>query len=627
MAALTSPLHRTASLLFSATLLVALGACSDDDTSSGSNGPTLLPDGGGGTANPDLTACADNLDCGGGEVCRDGLCRAACADDDECDGLTPICDPAAGFCVGCRVTGDCAGGERCRAGLCEPFCRSAEDCGQGEACQVSTGACMEAECEANRDCRGGEACRGGLCRPIDEPICTPGATRCSGSTLITCTADGRREVESTCSGRERCEDTGTSARCIDPSCEPFSIGCIDDATAFVCAAAGDDRDLLPCRGDQRCVDGSCVRRACTPGTFECDGNAVRVCNEDGSAFVLVVCDGLEECADTPWGCTCNDGTCAARICDPGTAECVGPGSRSCLNDGRTLGPVEACADDEGCFGGQCEPIACTPGTVRCSGTSLLTCTVDGAGYSVRDCRSEGAFCDTGAPTPTCTTRTCEPGLATCNATNTAVIVCNATGSEQTTTACGTNEYCSAGRCLERVCTPGARSCRSGNVHVCNALGSGFTLIETCNYGSVDTSEDCGAQGKTCSVSAQACVGGDTSTCRTDAECVALAGSDPEADKARCDSRVGCVIPGLCGSAGALVIDPFNSPCLAGQTCELDLLGSIFGNEVSATCGPCSTEDASTCRAGEVCRASLLGSATCRRPSSDSGGGLPPIPGF
>lgn len=692
-------LMRPALALF---LAFAAGGCGSDE-GPGAGGPTPVDDVGGGTGDvggvPEFTPCADNLDCAGGEVCRDEVCRVACESNGDCGGLTPVCDPSSQLCTGCVATSDCGGGERCRDGFCQAFCRGPEDCAGDQVCATSTGSCVDPQCTANRDCAGGEVCRAGLCRPFDDPVCTPGASRCVGSTLVRCSDDGRREVETPCEAPTICEDTGSSAQCFDPSCDPFSIGCVDDETAFVCNATGDGRDLLACRSDQRCDAGQCVRRVCSPGAVTCDGADVRVCNEDGTGFRVVDCDTFGSCASSPFGCTCSAGTCAERRCEPGRSECVGPGTRSCDDDGLTIGSVTACGEDEGCFGGVCESLACTPGSVRCSGSVLLTCDGSGEGYTTRDCRDEGAFCDGASGTPTCTSRVCTPGQAICNTAGTAVLACNASGSEQTTQTCATGQYCEQGRCLDRICTPGNVACRGGNVSRCNAAGSawqvetacgsgtvcrdaacvaetnectqsndcvragaecdGNTLVTrsptgscvsgTCAWGAGETRVACGtnercdatvgacvARPVPCTTNANCtssqecidsvCVPRNPLNCTTDAECVALAGTSPSASRAVCDPRVGCMIPGLCNADLSTVIDPFDAPCLPGQTCAVDLLGGIIDNEFRGRCGTCSTEQANTCRRGEACTTALLtGEVRCTRATDGSGGGSPPFP--
>jgi hypothetical protein len=77
-----------------------LAACGEEGA------PNVTPDvlevdgnsSGSGDVGPTLPSCVDNLDCSGGKVCRDGLCREACVIDLDCSGVLPFCDPVAEFC-------------------------------------------------------------------------------------------------------------------------------------------------------------------------------------------------------------------------------------------------------------------------------------------------------------------------------------------------------------------------------------------------------------------------------------------------------------------------------------------------------------------------------------------------
>ena len=187
-------------LVFSLSVFATLVACGSDEGSgtpdgsgdgSGNGAGDAGFDGGGEEGGGiDLPVCVDNLDCRGGEVCRDGLCREACGDGDPCSGPLPVCHPTLGICVECVLTADCAGGEVCFDGTCIDACGSDADCAGGQACDRATGACIDVDCVDDGDCRGGEACRGGACVPIDDQVCDPDEASCEGNTLVGCTRDG-----------------------------------------------------------------------------------------------------------------------------------------------------------------------------------------------------------------------------------------------------------------------------------------------------------------------------------------------------------------------------------------------------------------------------------------------------
>lgn len=75
---------------------------------------------------------------------------------------------------------------------------------------------------------------------------------------------------------------------------------------------------------------------------------------------------------------------------------------------------------------------------------------------------------------------CAPGsLPTCK-DDRFVAVCGDDGSLQTTTDCfAQSKRCVSGTCKSRECTPNALHCFEGNVHRCNASGTGRALVTTC----------------------------------------------------------------------------------------------------------------------------------------------------
>ncbi len=214
-------LHGAAALLF-----LASGSCS---SSVGGGAPepdaTLIGDAGGGEVNVDAgedtfvpRPCDSNVDCAGGEVCRDGTCVESCGTGDACAGTLPICDEEAGVCVGCLADTHCEGDQ-----VCEPVSRR----------------CVDPECVSDEDCGGGFTCDEGNCTPIDDIVCEALQSRCEGNTLLTCSRDGTREEATPCDAGDVCEDDGAgAAACRALICVPDEVACVDDFTAGLCNAAG-----------------------------------------------------------------------------------------------------------------------------------------------------------------------------------------------------------------------------------------------------------------------------------------------------------------------------------------------------------------------------------------------------
>ena len=75
---------------------------------------------------------------------------------------------------------------------------------------------------------------------------------------------------------------------------------------------------------------------------------------------------------------------------------------------------------------------------------------------------------------------CAPGsLPTCKGDR-FVTVCGDDGSPQTSSDCfGQRKRCVGSTCQSRECTPNALHCFEGNVHRCNAMGTGRALVTAC----------------------------------------------------------------------------------------------------------------------------------------------------
>lgn len=127
--------------------------------------------------------CADDLECGLGEGCRDGACAfigcardqdcetgrcrtevyacAECASTDDCPADRPVCSPS-GSCVKCASDNDCAppGPGYCDSaqGACV-YCRENKHCPTGLTCGAN-GTCVGAK--ENASCSTGVSCDVGL---------------------------------------------------------------------------------------------------------------------------------------------------------------------------------------------------------------------------------------------------------------------------------------------------------------------------------------------------------------------------------------------------------------------------------------------------------------------------------
>lgn len=270
--------------------------------------------------------CVENCveggaDCPAGSSCAGDLCmpdEGICdrCDGVDCQGLTPMCEPATGECVACLAD---------------------NDCGQGSFCAL--GECREAqgECLSNGDCAGnpqGPHCFVDRCVQCIATEHCPPQHRCDANECVVARCEGVL-----CNGQAQCNaETGR--------CEP---GCQGDADCL--EGQGCNRDTGQCYNS----DGSCdADSPCRPGS-SCDGGggapggpAETSCSCPGS---VVSCQDAADCPGFPGGCT-QFGTCQVA-CDEGCPDGWSCGGFLCEADNR----------DDFCHPG----LTCNSFTGKCSG--------------------------------------------------------------------------------------------------------------------------------------------------------------------------------------------------------------------------------------------------------------------
>lgn len=357
--------------------------------------------------------CTTNQECRGGEACRDGLCRTICSGDADCTGAASRCAVLQGYCVGCLGEDDCEEGSTCEAGQC-----------------VEAGA----------------------------PICIAGQSACSdsGRRVLTCSSDGRRQLETVCEENERCRLTPQGVQCqrVETTrvCTPGSTGCRSEEVAWRCTEDGTQERETPCGDSEVCEDGACVAFTCEPGVERCRGDRVVTCDTDGEEIVVVQCGDTDLCMEADFGCTCRDAFCEERICQPGSTRCQGAATERCASSGLRWEAAQPCQAGQRCEEGACVGGGgqiCTPGALSCQGDVLRFCRTDGSGFDVEeDCGANGDQCvsDGGARCEGGTS-VCTPNARTCVSGGTAVEVCNASGTATSRIECGSQEVCSQGTCL------------------------------------------------------------------------------------------------------------------------------------------------------------------------------------
>jgi hypothetical protein len=123
-----------------------------------------------------------------------------------------------------------------------------------------------------------------------------------------------------------CDDCVAPMTCVDGycvspepgGCTPGDAGpCTNDAVASICDDTGTAYVPTACPANQGCVDGACVPIICEPGTFVCEGLAMKKsCNGDGTGF--------EPPVGCPEGMYCTSGKCSSSCAiDPKFGSYVG----------------------------------------------------------------------------------------------------------------------------------------------------------------------------------------------------------------------------------------------------------------------------------------------------------------
>ena len=82
-----------------------------------------------------VKACKNNLQCGAGSLCSDGVCASKCVSSNQ----------------------DCLPNEVCKKGICKRICSSNEQCGDNQVCIDRM--CIKG-CLTSQQCPGSEVCSG-----------------------------------------------------------------------------------------------------------------------------------------------------------------------------------------------------------------------------------------------------------------------------------------------------------------------------------------------------------------------------------------------------------------------------------------------------------------------------------
>lgn len=361
---------------------------------------------------------------------------------------------------------------------------SGSGCTKDLDCPAASPVCDQLErrcvaCLFDTQCDGGQRCVGKTC---------VGVVPCASS--LNCVAHEPYTicdpVTSTCVECVEAADCPTTADCVANLCRPYQAcsTSLDCSQGLVCDP-GKGR-CVKCAGDPDCADGQvCVANACVVRTpCQSDNQCTplgKLC--DKTLGYCVDCLGHDQCPDAYH---CELGACVLDVCQAGATSCQGAAEVTCEADGSGWGAAQACPGGTACkVSVGCVALACTPG-VSCQGDVLTTCSADGLTVlGVQDCGATGLRCVQGQ----CLNMACAPSQTYCEGNE--VRLCNAQGSGSSLVqTCGANQQCdpATASCVSLLCTPGAAVCNGAMATTCNASGTGYVAGGT----------DCAAQGKACS---------------------------------------------------------------------------------------------------------------------------------
>ncbi|MBN2725000.1 MAG: hypothetical protein JXR95_13100 [Deltaproteobacteria bacterium] len=202
-----------------------------------------------------IVVCTNNIDCGEGKVCIDGICENEAPRDPS---------------QNCLINEHCGENGVCINGECHAPCVSADDCGTGQLCS-DTGICVDdanpgTECVANTDCSDStDICMDGVCHDqcTVDADCTNSADRCAdGMCIPNDVARPMCYTNNECNGGEECVDGVCRVPCVDSEdCE----GCPGNPICGDFGYCVDNNDINPecsiendCENGMICMDAMCV---------------------------------------------------------------------------------------------------------------------------------------------------------------------------------------------------------------------------------------------------------------------------------------------------------------------------------------------------------------------------------
>ncbi len=307
-----------------------------------------------------------------------GRC-AACLDNTQCSGATPVCDAATNACAACTATASaCTAPLVCassggNSGRCVPCTTNAQCSGATPVCDTASNTCVACNREGAPACPSSTVCvtagaNAGRCLGCNTAMDCAGATPVcdtATNTCVPCARDAQCPAATPAcvtsgEGAGRCVGCLTASHCTSPMvCDTamrVCVGCntnsdcagetpfCDGATRMCRACTESD-----CTGDTpACAAAGASRGRCVQCTAErstaCTG-ATPVC--DGARNVCVGCNTASDCAD-PSRPVCEGNVCRACATATESTDCPTMGLPRCAVSGPRAGRCVQCTADSQC---------------------------------------------------------------------------------------------------------------------------------------------------------------------------------------------------------------------------------------------------------------------------------------
>ena len=482
--------------------------------------------------------------------------------------------------------------------------------------------------------------------PAEEPAgilgtaCEPGAYRCAGANLETCSDDRSGwVVAEICNSAAECNLNARTCRACVPGermCRDEVLERCDDASAWQPAQPD-----MPCATAALCnvapdrMSGACSTPACDEaGAHICDGAKLMRCSQGRERLEPIALCATPELCDPGYAneldASGERGACRPPVCAPDSWSCDGATLRHCAFDRAGWDSMtQNCESSDLCSARRGTCGACEPDEVECNGAELRRCTADGW-ETLETCASAG-LCD--QVTGSCRDAECdEPGALRCGSGGIPVLeVCSADLTWERAEVCASVELCSvsAQRCLTPACGEGDTTRCLGNRHErCSTDQTRWEVTATCGEGELcDPTEGC-VPGP-CTEGTVRCNGSSLERCVTGLFQEEQRCATPilcNAESASCMSAV-CEAGGFDCRTNTIIqrcrpggdgLDDIRT-CMAGSTCNRDPLPGSGQPECvvcEANAYTCDGTDLMRCSSSGVSEAKVSSCATSCSVSAD-----------